>query len=207
MNLQSQIIDQEKFWEEFRGGSQLAFTILYNQHIDPLFAYGIKLYGDDEFVKDCVHEVFLDLYLHKETLSYPRNLKFYLFKVLKSTIFRRLKRERKYADLSNESSLLFELQYSIEDKIVAEEVAEEQMRIVENILRRLNKDQREIIFLKFESGFTYDEIAEIIGVNRESVHKQVYRILKKMRDILEKEAIVLLFILSFLKSNRRGLVS
>ncbi|NOY97031.1 MAG: sigma-70 family RNA polymerase sigma factor [Chlorobi bacterium] len=203
MELQSEIIDHEKFWKEFTEGSQLAFTILYNHHIDQLFAYGIKLFGNDELVKDCIHEVFLDLHLHRETISYPRNLKSYLFKALKSTIFRRLKRERKYATLPNDDILIFDLEYSIEDKIIAEEVTKEQKQIVETILRKLNKDQREIIFLKFESGFDYDEIAEIIGINRDSVYKQVYRILKKLRDILEKESMVLFFIYSLLNGAKK----
>jgi RNA polymerase sigma factor (sigma-70 family) len=206
MKLQSEITDHEKFWKEFIDGSQLAFTMLYNHHIDQLFGYGIKLFGDDEFIRDCIHEVFLDLYLHRDTISYPRNLKSYLFKALKSTIFRRLKRERKYATLSNDDILTFELEYSIEDKIIEDEISKEQKKIVENILQKLNKDQREIIFLKFESGFSNDEIAKILGVNRDSVYKQVYRILKKLRDILDKKSSVLFFIF-LLNGNMRKLPS
>ncbi len=202
--LQSEIIDQEKLWKEFRQGSQLAFTLMYKQYVDELFSYGIKLFGDDEFIQDCIHDVFLDLHLHRVTISCPRNLKSYLFKALKSTVFRRLKRERKYDSLPNQDSLSFELEYSVEDKIVSEEVSKEQKQIVEKIIRKLNKNQQEIIFLKFESGFSYNEIAEIMRINRDSVHKQVYRILKKLRNILDNESIVLFFICSVLIKNRQG---
>ncbi|MDO5968446.1 sigma-70 family RNA polymerase sigma factor [Flavivirga aquimarina] len=174
----------EEVWTKFVNGDKNAFSFIYNSNIDALFSYGIKLNSNKSFVKDCIQDVFLDIYEHRKQISTPRNIKFYLFKVLKRTMFRELKKARKKNSLPEQENLSFFTEYNIETKTIDKEVEKHQKKLIESIIKELSAKQQEILYLRFTKGFNYIEISEIIDINHNSVRKQVYRAIKKLRKSL-----------------------
>lgn len=170
-----------ELWHNFKAGHQEAFASLYNQYVGVLFSYGTKLSPDPDLVKDCIHEVFLDLYQHRQKLSETDNIRFYLFKSLKRTIFRKRKRNEKLNDIAQNIPFEFNTKYTIEQQLIETEKEESIKQQVATMLQSLTPYQREIIYLKFNMGFNYLEIAQMTGINHDSVKKQIYRILKKLR--------------------------
>lgn len=176
-----EITTEEPCWDKFVDGDKEAFTSIYNFNIDALFSYGMKLYPDKDFVKDCIQDVFLDVFEHRKELSVPRNVKHYLFMVLKRTMFRKLKKERKKERLSEFENLAFITEYNIESKTIDKEVEIYKKNLVHKILKELTAKQQEILYLRFTKGFNYIEISKIIDIDHNSVRKQVYRAIKKLR--------------------------
>ncbi len=171
----------EEVWAKFVNGDRGAFTSIYDLNVDALFSYGMKLYANQNVVKDCIQDVFLDIYEHRKQISTPRNIKFYLFKALKRNMFRQLKKERKKSSLPKMENLSFVTEYSIETKTINREVENSQKELVAKILKELTPKQQEIVYLRFVKGFNYTEISEIIDIHHNSVRKQVYRAIKKLR--------------------------
>ncbi|TGV01347.1 RNA polymerase sigma factor [Flavivirga rizhaonensis] len=188
----------EGVWIEFVKGDKAAFTFIYNSNVDALFSYGMKLNSNKNFVKDCIQDVFLDIYEHRKQLSMPRNIKFYLFKALKHTMFRELKKERKKSSLPEDESMSFFTDYNIETKTIDIEVEKHQKELVAKIIKELTPKQQEILYLRFTKGFSYIEISEITDINHNSVRKQVYRAIKKLRKSLTLSSITYLGVLSLL---------
>ncbi|NMH89764.1 RNA polymerase sigma factor [Flavivirga algicola] len=176
--------EPETVWIKFVDGDKGAFTSIYNSNVDSLFSYGMKLNSNKNFVKDCIQDVFLDIYEHRKRISAPRNIKFYLFKALKRTMFRELKKERKKSSLPEQGNLSFFTEYNIETKTIDREVEKYQKKLVAKIVKELTPKQQEILYLRFTKGFNYAEISEIIDINHNSVRKQVYRAIKKLRKDL-----------------------
>ena len=141
----------------------------------------MKLNPDKDFVKDCIQDVFLDIYEHKSKLSIPKNINFYLFKALKRTLFRKLKKERKNDGLNDLNQTYFATEYNIESETIDKEIEKRNKRIINLITKELTSKQQEILYLKFNKGFSYIEISEIVGIDHNSVRKQVYRAIKKLR--------------------------
>tara|TARA_R110000868_G_C10599166_1_gene740314 strand:+ start:188 stop:673 length:486 start_codon:yes stop_codon:yes gene_type:complete len=141
----------------------------------------MKLNPDKDFVKDCIQDVFLDIYEHKSQLSIPKNINFYLFKALKRTLFRKLKKERKNDGLNDLNQTYFATEYNIESETIDKEIEKRNKRIINLITKELTSKQQEILYLKFNKGFSYIEISEIVGIDNNSVRKQVYRAIKKLR--------------------------
>jgi len=141
----------------------------------------MKLNPDKDFVKDCIQDVFLDIYEHKSQLSIPKNINFYLFKALKRTLFRKLKKERKNDGLNDLNQTYFATEYNIESETIDKEIEKRNKRIINLITKELTSKQQEILYLKFNKGFSYIEISEIVGIDHNSVRKQVYRAIKKLR--------------------------
>ncbi|HEY0274097.1 MAG TPA: sigma factor, partial [Chitinophaga sp.] len=56
-------------WERFQQGDREAFALLYRQHVDDLYHYGMHFCTDGERVKDCLQDLFQDLWQSREHLS------------------------------------------------------------------------------------------------------------------------------------------
>lgn len=190
------IISKNALWANFVNGNQKAFASIYNEHIDSLYVYGFKICPDQDLIKDCIQDVFINLFQHGSQLLEPSNVKFYLFKVLKHRIYKKLRKERKYGELSTRNVDFFQTEYCIEREIIHAEIDRSRKRLIHLITNELSSKQQEILYLRFTMGFTYREISEILMIDHNSVRKQVYRAIKKLResDTFKDKICVLLFL-------------
>nr|GFC66022.1 hypothetical protein [Tanacetum cinerariifolium] len=58
-------------------------------------------------------------------------------------------------------------------------------------LNRLSKRQREALYLKFFDGFAYERIAEVMGLNTQSVRNLIFNALQVLRKVLAVVALLL----------------
>ena len=182
-------------WENFQLGDKEAFARLYNLHVDSLFRYGTKITADEDFVKDAIQEVFLDLYIKRQNnKTNPENLKFYLLLALKRDLIKKLKRNRKRVDVQLCDEYTQQMEHSIEKTIIEREEDTEIDRRVCRVLNTLPSKQKETIYLRFNESLEYSEIAEMLNISIESVRKQVYRALKSIRESFGKEPFIFLLL-------------
>ncbi len=188
-------------WERFQEGDIEAFAIIYNFHIDRLYHYGSKLCKDDELVKDSLQEIFTELFLRKIKINITfDHLKYWLILALKRDLIKKMQKRRKFSDdfhMADE----FTTEYSIEHKIIKEEEEAEANRKIVNALNMLSSGQKEAVYLRFNKGLEYSEIAGIMDITVESVRKQVYRALKEVREIIGNESVKIFFTI-FIKKGK-----
>lgn len=67
-------------WQKFKAGDRQAFETIYNEFIEVLFAYGIKISSNKILVEDSIQDLFIDMYRYGSKLKKPEYLEFYLFK-------------------------------------------------------------------------------------------------------------------------------
>ncbi|MFC5048362.1 RNA polymerase sigma factor [Aquimarina hainanensis] len=171
-------------WQNFKSGDKNAFESIYTLYIDDMYNYGLKICSCKELVKDCIQEVFIYLYEHKNNLSEPKNLKYYILRSLKNAIYTKLSKETKINNIHKiDFSNTFSDDYlHFENKKINKEINDNKKMAVKMILKSLTPKQREILLLKFVSGHNYYEIGEITNINHNSARKQVYRVLTKIRE-------------------------
>ena len=185
-------------WESFKEGNDDAFFRLYDQYADSLYNFGIHFSRDKGFIKDCIHDLFLDLYKYRNRLSATNNIRFYLLRSLRRKIH---KEQVKiipivYDDTissPNDNQVL-----AFEDLIIASETEIENHRILKEAMKKLTDRQREGLSLKFEHNLSYPEIAEMLAMSVESARTSIYRALKVLRKSIQDDnsSIHLLFFLS-----------
>ncbi|HVI45251.1 MAG TPA: sigma-70 family RNA polymerase sigma factor [Chitinophaga sp.] len=170
-------------WEQFLEGDRHAFARIYDIHIDHLFHYGMHFCQDKERVKDCLQDLFQDLWLTRENLSVNvRNTRYYLISSLRRRLLRTLQKDRRRMLCETDNAFEFELIRPQEDKRILEETAEEQRRLLTEALARLTRRQREAIYLRFYQDLNYAEVAGIMNMQVDSV----YNIISKAISILKK---------------------
>ncbi len=105
-------------WIRFRSGNQTSLHEIYEEFIDPLFAYGSKITRHSGLIKDCIQDIFVDLQRLQPNLHNPEYIEFYLFKSLKNAIFHKTQEDKKLNNLPIDEMVLFDLQFNVEQDIL-----------------------------------------------------------------------------------------
>jgi RNA polymerase sigma factor (sigma-70 family) len=181
-------------WNDFLAGNKQVFERIFLAHYDDLFRYGMRLTGDEEVVKDCIQNLFQRLWQRRKALGAIEEVKPYLFAALRHHITDELRAQKRRASLQSSypSEVEVTVQHSIEDFLIAQQLSSEQQSLLLGALQQLSNRHREALYLKFFDGFAYDRIAEIMGLNQQSVRNLVHQAIKRMRQVLPYPLLVLL---------------
>ncbi len=125
--------------------------------------------------------MFLELIASREKLTNPTSIEAYLLKALKRIIINRIYSEQKLTSLVDYPQSSFEIEFDFENKLIAIEQQQSKVELLNVALRSLSPEKKELLFLKFYSGLNNQEIGSMLGMNSETVQKQIYRILKKLQ--------------------------
>lgn len=184
-----------ELWELFTSGSQLAFSRLYDSYADTLYAFGLRYTSDKDMVKDCIHDLFIDLHHYRDGLAKDVNVRFYLLKSFK----RKLHAANKKASILSlngwnpeESIPISSFSFSVEQEIISDEKQREMLQMLAAQINQLPERQREILYLKFTHDLDYEQIASIMQISVPTCRTFVYRALKELRGKLELSVILLI---------------
>ncbi len=172
-------------WTKVKLGDLDAFNELYDLYVDVLYGFGIQHTNDKEYVMDCIHDLFLDIYKYRKKLSDVDNVKFYLFKSLKRKINRKYKSKLSFFSTDEKQNEIRSVHNSIEESIIQSERSKEMSAKLSMALNSLSNKQRRGLSLKFDEKKSYEEIAAILGISIESVRTLIYRAVKKLRSEIE----------------------
>ncbi len=181
-------------WFNFKNGDRDSFEELFNEFADQLFAYGSKITDDRELLKDCIQDLFVDIYTYSPNLKNPELLEYYLYKSLKRSILKKLKKDKRLESFSNERNS-FHLTFDLETDGFQDDSKNFQIEFLKRALNTLDEKKRELLFLKFDSGLNYNEIGDLLNMKPDTVKKQVYRIIQHLRDNFGARLLELFFIL------------
>lgn len=174
-------------WDGFISDGNLdALSRIYFQYYDQLFSYGLKHSFDKQTVEDSIQNVFLNLIKFRKNIGEVKNLTGYLL-----TSFRR----QLFADAGKQKNMIlseqlpeekFDFFKSQDYEITEKENLETVLRTINRCIDKLSSRQREILYLKFHVGITYEEIAGMLNISVDSCYKSIYRSVKSIRGELEK---------------------
>lgn len=174
-------------WKSFKDGHVDAFYRLYDENVDALYSFGICFSKDSDFVKDCIHDLFLDLYKYRRTLSDTDSIQFYLLRSLRRKIHKKQAEQISLVYDETISTFGNDQEMAFEDFLIAGEIETETNKKIAEAMKNLSSRQREGLFLKFDKNLSYSEIAELLNISVESARTSIYRALKELRKYLIKE--------------------
>ncbi len=181
---QPNINTDSQLWQQLKNGSELALGKLIKKYFNLLQNYGYKFVRNEDFVKDCVQEVFVEIWSRRQNISQPDSVRAYLLSSVRKKILRESIRQKINADdeiINIENDLKF-AEFSPELIIIEEENTQETIKKVSGLLNSLPKRQREVIYLRFYQNLERDEIAQIMGVNSQSVSNLLQAAFKTIRE-------------------------
>jgi RNA polymerase sigma factor (sigma-70 family) len=173
------------YWCNIIKGDKEAFLIVYHKHYRALFCYGFSLCADRELTKDCIQELFFEIWNTRSTLNADVvNIQSYLFTWLRRKISRkqiRLSKDRDYQH-SVEGSQASEFCY--EELLIAFQQTEEKKEHLKRALETLTKKQLEIIRLKFFENLSYSQISAKTSLTTRSVYNIIHLAITRLREAM-----------------------
>lgn len=178
--------DWNKLWDESRTGNSESLSKIFCYTYSQLFNYGYKIVQDEGFVKDCIQELFMNLWYKRNEVSEAYSVKSYLMSSLRRIIFRRLKKKRNRAKRNYEyNNDEFSEMYNVEELMIHFETKEEQKQQLLEALQALSNRQKEAVYLKFFNGLSNSEISEVMDLNKQSVYNHISKAIQKMQNFIQ----------------------
>lgn len=200
MDIFTQLSQQPEveIWRRYKNGDGLAFSYMYQQYTKILYIYGMKITPDKEIVKDCIQDLFVELWLYRSTVAQTDSIKYYLFKSLRRKIVSRISNENQLTSVDEQihpQKLGVTTSYELD--LIAEQTIQERRDKINLSMNCLTKRQKEAIFLKFYNELSYDEIASIMSLSRQAVYNLIFKALKELKKHLLLETFILLLLILF----------
>ncbi|WP_080058373.1 RNA polymerase sigma factor [Spirosoma aerolatum] len=186
MNNRLTTSEHVQLWNACRAGSRDAFSQLYDLFAADLYRYGYNLVRNKPLVEDCLHGLFLHIYENRDRLGATDNIRFYLYRALRRRLLdavsrlKRLSSEEYHFDQAD----LFSQSY--EQAMVERELADQQNWVVRAELNKLPKRQKEILYLVYMKGLTYQQAAEVMDISIKTVYNTLNVALKSLRVYVQK---------------------
>lgn len=197
MNRRPDSINDLMHWNAFREGSESAFAALYSTYYRHLTNYGRRFGSDTATTEDAIHDVFIDLWNYRRTLTQPQSVQSYILKAFRNRLVTILsERQRRSVDVEVEEQFdLLPAQPSMEDQLVEAILSQEQHAHIQAAFQTLSARQREILYLRYFTDLSYEEICSVMGITYNTARTQIYKALLALRKRLETHWPVLLLVL------------
>lgn len=170
----------KNYWIELKKGKQSALIELYKLNYAELYNYGMRISHNEELTRDCIHDLFTKLWSDSTNLKNAEDPKPYMFRMLRWIIIDALKSYSPFVEKNDTE--LYDPIISGEDIIINEEISKEQGDKLKLAIEKLSNRQKEIIYLRFYSGLSYDEISTVTSIKYQSIRNLLFRALKELRD-------------------------
>lgn len=192
-------MSEEQLWNALRQGDIKAFEKLYDQYAEILYRYSRNFSEDTYLAEDCIQELFTRLWEKRTTLGPTTSVRFYLLGSLRRLLFRKLKEQNKRNKFEQGANESFQGIGSPEHGYILREEDFHLQRILLEAINSLPVNQREVMYLRYYQGLSFDEIAAMTGLNKKSAYNMVFLALKTLRTKLTRLMAVLIASCVFLK--------
>lgn len=170
------------YWIRMLEGDQNAFLFIYKKYYKDLLRYGFSLSQDKELTKDCIQELFLELWNHGSTVTKNvQNVKAYLFTWLRRKINKNISLAVQQKKNQIHSFNLEHTVASYEELLIAFQKNESEKERLRNALSLLTRKQLEIIKMKFFDNLSYEEIASKTSLTYRTVYNTIFEALRRLR--------------------------
>ena len=186
-NLNS-LSDEELIAELQQTGNERAFEILVHRYKNPLTNYVFRFLGDFDACSDVVQETMIKFYRYKDNYSSVAKFSTWIYTIagnLARTEYRRRKR-RSFLSIHDygEDHKIFDIpDESYRPDVMTDSGIKDEL--IQKALLKVKEDFREVVILRDIDGMSYEEIAEITGLNEGTVKSRINRGRAKLQELLK----------------------
>jgi RNA polymerase sigma factor (sigma-70 family) len=151
-----------------------AFAEVYSRYSQRVYAYCLRVSGNEEDARDIFQEAFLKFYNSLVNVTQLDNLMGYLIKISRNLCLNHRRNKKTTVDF--EDMNFFSNDEKYEDK--------ELLNLIAASLELLDIKHREAFVLRQYQGMTYKEIQSITGDSISAIKNRVWRAKEKIKEIL-----------------------
>ncbi len=162
-----------------------AFAQIYDKYVEPLYRYIYFKVASQQDAEDLTSEVFIKMYNYiAEQQNRVNNLRALLYQIARNLVIDFYRKKAK-ADVVREEEVLLNIKDDRQQSFFKTVEIASEIEQVENSLRKIKDEYREIIILKYIEELSIKEIADILNKSQGAVRVLIHRALKVARDVLQ----------------------
>ena len=185
----SEHTEDKVLWHDLKEGDKSCFNQLFRKYYSELYYYGIKIFPDPDFVKECIQEVFIRVWETRGSLADVENVKSYLIVSVRRMILVQKGKEKDKHNIEIGKAENYSFFFDVNEFEKHEEISDEIRQILLKAINSLTKNQREMIMLFFYHELSYLEIAKVTGISVQAVRNLMYRTLVHLREAIGEKSL------------------
>ncbi|WP_297136995.1 RNA polymerase sigma factor [Terrisporobacter sp.] len=156
---------------------------IYEEYKQDVFKYLVSLTHDISLSEDLVSETFLGALKSLHKFKGQSTIKTWLFSIARNKWYEHLRKEKPTISLDDLSYNYLLSESDLDDSIIKKELSNKILALLDSESPRT----KDIILMRIE-GYSYFEIGKKHNISESSARVIDYRIKKKIKNILAKEA-------------------
>lgn len=166
--------------------SQTAFRDFYNMTYDRLFRIAYYYVKHEEWSQEIVLDVFMKLWMQRNTLLDVRNVEDYCFILVKNASLNYLEKESRHTTVSSDSlPEPKEQSDSPEESLISEEL----FALYVKALDRLPERCRDVFIRVREEKQSYAQVAQEMGISIKTVDAQLQKAVTRLKEMIGRAEI------------------
>ena len=166
-------------------GDLKAFEMVYQSASGFVYNVAYRVVGNKEDAQEVTQEVFLTVYNKLKDFRFESSFKTWVYRITVNHAINMAKKVSKTRD----KTTLYDEQMDLPISAVDVEVAiekEHNDKVINDLLNELNPDQRSCVILRNIEGLSYEEIAESLNININTVRSRLKRAREKLLSLKEQ---------------------
>jgi RNA polymerase sigma-70 factor (ECF subfamily) len=169
----------EKLIQQVKNGNVKAFGAIYNTLVEKLYRFIYFKVDSRETAEDLTQAVFLKVLEGINKYQEKSSFLAWVYTIARNQVIDHYRTKKSHAGLDQAEKIEFsDKNLSLEEK--------EQRQEIYKALRRLTKEEREVVELHSIDEFNFEEISQIVGKTPGSLRVLKYRALIKLRKFLNQ---------------------
>lgn len=169
----------KNLWALIKNGDEQAYEEMYFFYYKRFYYYGLKITPNLHLVEDAIQEIMIYIWRNRASLSSVKYPATYFYTSFRNLLVKKLEEQ---GTILADEFLKEEISESSENSIIKKEREIDINARLKKATSFLTSRQKEAIFLRFYEGFSYEKVAEIMGITVKATYKIMVRALSELKN-------------------------
>ena len=170
----------ENYIQRISENDSEALSELYHHTSAAIYGFALSILKNSHDAEDVLHDCFINIYTAAAGYTKKGKPMAWIFTITRNLCLKRFRDANKTSDIPQED---WEKYLSS-----CENLNHDDRLVLEECMKNLSDDERQIVILHAMSGFKHREIAELLSLPLPTVLSKYNRALKKLKNHLRKES-------------------
>jgi RNA polymerase sigma-70 factor (family 1) len=169
--------------QRLQKGDSDAFLELYNHYHSALYHYVLRFVKSPAIAEDVLQDVFLKIWEIRDRIDPELSFKAYLYRICRNSVFKLLKK------ISVDEALRLQVMQHFTQSVADADLKilwQQYEEILHAAINNLSPQRRKVFRLCREEGKSYEQVANELGISRNTVKEHMVLAMKQIREHFEQ---------------------
>lgn len=184
--------DEKELLQRVAGGDEKAFAELFRRYSDLLAAVLLRFTGSKLIMEDLVQEIFLKIWMGRESLATVNNFKTFLYVIARNQALNAVRTAINQRNLHKKVQSVSTVEMEdVSDK----KVKEIHFSLLDEAIAQLPPQQQKVFLLSRRDRMKHQDIAKEMGISKETVKKYIQLAVASITSYMKSRLPLLLLLL------------